>query len=332
VKDVIGAVPAGGPQSGAGPAGPAGALTDRYVWSVVRELPVGQRADIELELRGLIEDMTDDGPDGRRPERDVLVELGDPARLAERYRGSARALIGPALYPHWVRTTRMVVSIVVPLVAAGVLLGGLAAGDGAVRAVASSSWAALIALVNVVFWSTLGFAVAERQGTRMEAREWSPEDLGAVPVAARPGLGETIGSVVVALATAAFVVAQQVRWALHGPDGADAPFIDPGAWHGPAQAAVAALVVGAVVSVLVHRVGWTSPLLVVNLAANVVIVVAAVWLASSGRLVNAAFIDTVGPATDWGDAARTTGWLLAAGVAVIAVVDSIESIAHRRRR
>ena len=49
----------------------AGDMIDRYVYQVVKHLPQEQRADIEKELRGLIEDMLSarsDNPDpgGRR--------------------------------------------------------------------------------------------------------------------------------------------------------------------------------------------------------------------------------------------------------------------------
>jgi hypothetical protein len=311
---------------------PGTALTDRYVWAVVRELPIEQRAEIEAELRGLIEDMIDDGPDGRRREHDVLVELGDPTRLAARYRGSQRSLIGPELYPHWLRTTRLVASIVVPLVGVGALVGGIVADDGAVEIVANSLWVALIALVNVGFWSTLGFAIAERNGERLAAPAWTPDQLPAVPGPSRPGLGETISSAIVAIAAAALLVTQHLRGLVTGPDGAAVPLIDPNAWNGRAQIVVAALVAGAAVVVLVRRSGWTTPLLAANLASNVLLGSMALWLAASGELINAGFFEAIDTNTRWRDTATTTGWVAAVTVIVIAAVDSVESIVRRRRR
>jgi uncharacterized membrane protein len=303
-------------------------LTDRYVWAVVRELPVEQRADIETELRGLIEDMIDDG----RPERDVLVDLGDPTRLAARYRGSPRSLIGPELYPHWLRTTRQVASIVVPLVGVGALIGGIIADDGAVEIVANALWVALIALVNVGFWSTLGFAIAERNGERLAAPAWTPGDLAAVPARSRPGLGETISSATVALTVAALLVTQHVRGLVSGPDGEAVPLIDPNAWNGRAQVIVAALVAGAVVAVLARRMGWTAPLVAANLIANILLASMALWLAASGEFINAAFFEAIDADTRWRNTATTSGWVAAVLTVAIAVVDSVESTVRWRRQ
>jgi hypothetical protein len=76
-------------------------LTDRYVHVTVRNLDEGQRHDVEQELRGTIEDMVDARLDAGAAasrddaERAVLVELGDPMRLAAEYTGRPLHLIYP---------------------------------------------------------------------------------------------------------------------------------------------------------------------------------------------------------------------------------------------
>ena len=66
-------------------------LIDRYVYAVVKRLPATQRADIEKELRSLIEDMTAETVAAGQPEKSavdsVLRQLGHPALLAAQYRG-----------------------------------------------------------------------------------------------------------------------------------------------------------------------------------------------------------------------------------------------------
>ena len=59
-------------------------IIDRYIYDVVRRLPPNQRQDIERELRSLIEDMLESGPENRNVE-DVLKELGNPLDLARQY-------------------------------------------------------------------------------------------------------------------------------------------------------------------------------------------------------------------------------------------------------
>jgi len=306
-------------------------LTDRYIWAVVRDLPLDQRTEVDVELRSLIADMIEGGPNGARPEQNVLVELGDPTRLADRYRGSPRSLIGPELYPHWVRTTRLIASIVVPLIGVGSLVGGFVSGDGPFEIVTGSLWAAVIALVNVGFWSTLGFAVAERQGARMDPEPWTPDDLDVVPARSRPGLGDTIGSAVVALTMAALLVTQHLRGVVSGDNGVAVPFIDPEAWDGRAQVIVGALIGGAVVAVLARRAGWTSPLVAANLGSNLVLASVAVWLAASNTFVNTAFFDAIESTSDWRETAQVTGWVIAVLTVVLATFDSVESTVRWRR-
>lgn len=56
-------------------------IIDRYVYDTVRRLPKGQRGDIELELRTLIDDMLA-GQNSQAAVESVLTSLGNPAELA----------------------------------------------------------------------------------------------------------------------------------------------------------------------------------------------------------------------------------------------------------
>ena len=107
-------------------------LTDRYVWGVVRTVPVAQRADLEPEIRALVADAVEarlaDGTPSDAAERAALTELGDPEILAARYTDRAMILIGPRYYPDWKRLLTLLLSIVVPIaivaVTGAAFLGG----------------------------------------------------------------------------------------------------------------------------------------------------------------------------------------------------------------
>ncbi|MCE7946630.1 MAG: hypothetical protein DYG88_04290 [Chloroflexi bacterium CFX4] len=76
-------------------------LIERYIHQVGRYLPRGERAEIEAELRSLIQDKLDDRYTGApSPEAvaSVLAELGYPHQMAASY-GGGQYLIGPELYP-----------------------------------------------------------------------------------------------------------------------------------------------------------------------------------------------------------------------------------------
>ena len=85
-------------------------LIERYLYDVVRRLPEKQRKDIEEELRTLIEDMLEERPgDGGAEEVEaVLSELGDPAKLAMKYRGEEAHLIGGEYYPIYCQILKLV--------------------------------------------------------------------------------------------------------------------------------------------------------------------------------------------------------------------------------
>ncbi len=77
-------------------------LIERYVFAVIRHLPPKQRADTEKKLRSLIEDRLQQRTAGNPPQPEdveaVLLELGDPKKRSDDYRGSPRYLISPAFF------------------------------------------------------------------------------------------------------------------------------------------------------------------------------------------------------------------------------------------
>lgn len=101
-------------------------LIDRYIYAVTRRLPHKTRADIEEELRGLIEDMLEEKAGGAPPSNSeiyaVLAELGTPAELAEKYSPNGqKALVGPPYFAVY----KMVLGIVVACVVFGMAVSGV---------------------------------------------------------------------------------------------------------------------------------------------------------------------------------------------------------------
>lgn len=98
-------------------------LLERYLYAVSRYLPAKHRADIEQELRTLIDDMLEEKCGGAPPTeqdlRQVLAQLGTPAELAERYRPEGqKSLIGPPYYTPY----KIVLAIALPAAGLGILL------------------------------------------------------------------------------------------------------------------------------------------------------------------------------------------------------------------
>jgi hypothetical protein len=105
-------------------------LLDRYMLEVRNQLPRNLRADLEIEIRSLIEDTLEDRSQatGREIDEDLVVEVlqefGPPEKVTAAYLPE-KYLIGPQLYPSFILTLRIVLSVIVilALVGLGINLG-----------------------------------------------------------------------------------------------------------------------------------------------------------------------------------------------------------------
>lgn len=180
-------------------------LTERYLYAVTKRLPGAQRADIEKELRGLIEDMLADTSAGAEPtQRDVeavLLELGKPAELAAKYRGTKNYLIGPDLY----NTYFMMLKIVLAAVAGGLTIALVieyivSPRENLITIFGDYLSAIFGAGFQVFAWVTIGFAVAQKYNAKIdeEDKKWSPAELPEVPAEkARIKKSEPIAGIVI---------------------------------------------------------------------------------------------------------------------------------------
>lgn len=173
----------------------------RYLYDVVRKLPEAQRKDIEKELRSLIEDMLEERcgeqEDEEKVVKEILEELGDPAKLAARYRDS-KCLIGGEYYSMYCT----VVKIVLICTGAGILISNLFSAFvqivsqedlvsfmnmEAFQIVQNDMFQILLlpfALIEAFGMVTLIFAIMEKKQVKltMEETKWNIEKLPTLPV------------------------------------------------------------------------------------------------------------------------------------------------------
>ena len=146
----------------------ANTLTDRYVAATLRTLPEKQRPDIEKELRASIADAIDDrveaGSTADAAEREVLIELGDPGRLAASYAGRPLYLIGPTLFLDYIRLLKLLLWIVVPIVFVAIFVIDVFQGGLDRRATSGRDRRRSPSASTSAFWTTLVFALVERTG------------------------------------------------------------------------------------------------------------------------------------------------------------------------
>lgn len=266
-------------------------LTDRYIWAVQRSLPERQRDDIDRELRGTIADTidakVDDGATPESAERATITELGDPYRLAAGYADRPLHLIGPKVFPDYIRLLKVLYAVVLPTTFGGILLATVLGKNGDVwGAFGSTIGATITVAAHLGFWTTLVFALIERSPD-YKATTWNPDSLPQVPLRGDIKLSDTIAGIVWYLAVLGGMIWAQV-WGLSGE-----PIFDPalGSW----LVLFAVLpVAAAVFRVVLYRTRrWTWTLFAVNLAGALGFAIPALWLLLTGQLMNPAYLATL---------------------------------------
>jgi len=163
-------------------------LIKRYIYAVTHKLPEAQRADIEQELQGLIEDMLDQRVHGgeytAKDVEEVLMELGPPHGMAAGYRNSKRYLISPEIFDLYVTVLKTVlVSIVIAL--SVVFAIELIVTPGDIAALLGDYLVSLFTGITQVFTGvTIAFGIMEYSGVksrRLTQKEWKPSRLQPIP-------------------------------------------------------------------------------------------------------------------------------------------------------
>lgn len=162
-------------------------LIERYVHDVTRRLPEKQRHDVAQELMTEIHDMVDDRADGKKPTKrqvyDVLVELGSPSSLADRYRDRPRYVIGPDYYEPYISLLKTLFVIVLPILAFLFWMSEAMTTDRMpVLLFVDVVGVVLQASVHIFFWTTLSFWFVQKVADgQPHDYSWKPDDLPDLP-------------------------------------------------------------------------------------------------------------------------------------------------------
>src|SRR5205085_10788640 len=116
--------------------------------------------------------------------------------LASGYADRPLHLIGPALFPDYIRLLKLLYAIVLPLVFAAALLAQLLAQSGNFGGAFGAAIAVAIqTAVHFGFWPAVIFAIRERQ-PQHKVNLWNPEMLPQLPATGAIKLSDTVASVV----------------------------------------------------------------------------------------------------------------------------------------
>lgn len=171
--------------------------TNRYVYEVVKRLPSKQRNDIEQELRSLVEDMATDRFGDKQITLDdinvVLLELGRPSDLADKYREKKQYLIGPEYYDMYFLILKIVLAAVTLGLAVAFITETLVLQPSNIPLMIAQIIRSIVSgLFQAFAWVTIIFAfishyadptkqVKRLSGNMENSTVWNPADLPPIP-------------------------------------------------------------------------------------------------------------------------------------------------------
>lgn len=310
-------------------------LTDRYIDAVVRTLPERQRADVARELGAAIADQLDarieSGESMDAAERGVLIDLGDPDRLAAGYADRPLRLIGPRYYLDWKRLLVLLLWIVPACAAVGVGIAELISGAGVGEVIGAIVPVVISVVVHVCFWVTLVFAVLERTGHEtLDPTPWTPDRLPDER-ASGARVSDLVGGLVFLGLLGGALVWDLVR-GFAFVDGTWMPFLNPALWPGWAIVLIALIAAEVALTAAAFRTGrWTMPLAAVNAVLAVASASLLLWLLGAGLLVNPALIDLAIASGAGADLPQVLGAIVAVSIVGVALWDVIDGFRKARR-
>lgn len=163
-------------------------LIERYVQAVGRRLPAQQREDIMNELRSALYDATDGAEDAEAAAVAAIKAMGAPEQAAAAYYPAGQYLIGPSLYPLFLRIAGLVLTVIIGLELATLIFAPLDALLGGRNHFLATLPTAL-GIVVLVFW---GLQRSEA-GVEAKRADFDPRRLPAAP---QPGDSVERGSVI----------------------------------------------------------------------------------------------------------------------------------------
>lgn len=189
-------------------------LIDIYVSEVGRHLPKKTRADIEAEIRSILQDMLEERsqktgkPVDEEMTLEVLKEYGAPDKVAATYMGE-RYLIGPQLYPIFSVLARLAVLVtgILAAIGLGVALAQTTptpanVAETILKAFANFTTSVMVVLGNIVFILAIIEWALYRAGEKAKfkdvpkMKEWDPRLLMKISPSNRIKLGEVIIEIV----------------------------------------------------------------------------------------------------------------------------------------
>ena len=165
-------------------------MVNRYIYAVTKRLPKSQQEEITKELQGLIADMLEESAQGGKitdkEVEAVLLELGNPKQLAERYRDTKTFLIGPELYHSYVTVLKIVVMALAISMTVSVVIEMIMEQKSIIYHIGSYLGSLITITAQGIGWVTIVFACMQyfnvgKSKDFLHDDAWKITDLEPVP-------------------------------------------------------------------------------------------------------------------------------------------------------
>lgn len=159
-------------------------IVNRYVYAVVKQLPKEVKEEVEKEVKLLIYDrMESCSEDVTKEEKAIRVieKLGNPDRLADKYRVKERYLIGPKYFSKYLLVLKIVLYSVYLGMTVVFFMDVIVNKEIFLTTLTNFIQTLLSALLQGVAWVTLIFAIFEYKSVNLVGSLWSIKDLPEVP-------------------------------------------------------------------------------------------------------------------------------------------------------
>jgi hypothetical protein len=319
-------------------------LIDRYVAEVGRHLPEKDRADIEAEIRSMIEDTLEErGHQASSGDDKAIVEtlegLGDPKLLASKYAPPRRYLIGPDWYEVYVKTLQRVLFTALPIVAVVFFMLTLTRDPlDFIGAAGEAFGAAFNVGLQILFWVTLVFVFLERseevpEKAVRESRAWTVAQLPARPHKRQIPVFESLINIATLLFVMIWIALPLMLERFQG--NTPPPFLHPNLWNFWLPTFFVLMLLSLVHEVFQLKIGsWTPALTVTHVILSIVSIGYIAALVTTQEVINPAFLARLDSSLEMAKLREVASWSVDISAAIIAgiyVWDIVNSIRLSRQ-
>jgi hypothetical protein len=322
-------------------------LMDRYIAEVGRHLPEKDRADIEAEIRSMLEDVLEERskqtgqPADEKMITEVLEELGDPRALAAKYTPSKRYLIGPGWYDIYLKTLQRVLYTVLPIFAAVTFILALTREPlDFINAIGEAIGGAFNVGLQIWFWMTIVFVFMERseaipnESLSTTAHKWTVAQLPELPRKRQISVGESLMNIgTILFMMTAVILPALLNW-LQG-EGGPVPFLHPNLWDFWLPLFLVIMALTLVHEMFQLKIGnWTPALTITNVILGLISIIYTTALVLTQEIINPAFLATLDNGTEVAKLQEVATWSINISAAIIVGIyiwDIVNSIRLARQ-